>query len=171
MFIRLILAVVEDVVARGNLLGLLSVVTLLGGCGSNVEESAASGGLGGAAIGAAAGGPIGAAIGLGAGAVAGTGVEVGQERGAIPPEPGDRPRAAAGANTASAGSTEVRHAQLALREHGLYDGPVDGINGPRTRHALLAYQRSQGLPQTARLDGPTRDSLRDEVAALPEERR
>lgn len=154
---------------RWNFLGVLSALVLLGGCGSNVEQSAASGGLGGAAIGAAAGGPIGAAIGLGAGAVAGTGVEVGQERGVLPPEPGDRHQT--GTNTASAGSADMRHAQLALREHGLYDGPVDGINGPRTRHALSEYQRRQGLPQTARLDGPTRESLRDEVAAVPEERR
>lgn len=153
---------------RWSLLAPLSALALLGGCGSNVEQSAASGGLGGAAIGAVAGGPIGAAIGLGAGAAAGTGVEVGQERGVIPPEPGDQPAAVASTN---AGSAEMRQAQLALREHGLYDGPVDGISGPRTRHALSEYQRRQGLPQTARLDGPTRDSLRDEVAALPEERR
>ncbi|HLO74826.1 MAG TPA: hypothetical protein VK196_00040, partial [Magnetospirillum sp.] len=90
-------------------LWLLAGVLALGACGSNVEQSAATGGLGGAAIGAVAGGPIGAAIGLGAGAAAGTGVEVGQERGLIPPEPGDRP---ATASTAAA-NDDVRRAQMA----------------------------------------------------------
>ncbi|MGE5515616.1 MAG: peptidoglycan-binding domain-containing protein [Bacteroidota bacterium] len=153
---------------RVNRLGLLALLVGLGGCGSNVEQSAATGGLGGGAIGAVAGGPIGAAIGLGAGAAAGTGVEVSQERGIIPPEPGDRP---AGQTASTAGNSEVRRAQVALRDHGLYDGPIDGINGPRTRHAVSAFQRHQGLPQTARLDSATRDALNAEVATLPEDRR
>jgi peptidoglycan hydrolase-like protein with peptidoglycan-binding domain len=139
----------------------------LAACGSDVQESAATGGLGGAAIGALAGGPVGAAIGLGAGAAAGTGVEKGQEQGVIPPEPGDRPAH----RTPVAANDDVRHAQLALRDQGLYDGPVDGIAGPRTRHALTEYQRRQGLPQTARLDRDTRDALSNEVAAVPAERR
>ncbi|MGE5476307.1 MAG: peptidoglycan-binding domain-containing protein [Bacteroidales bacterium] len=150
--------------ARGLAMG-LAVATALSGCGSTREESAATGGLGGAAIGALAGGPIGAAIGLGAGAAAGTGVEIGQERGVIPPEPGDQ------AAARTAGDPDLRHAQMALRDEGLYDGPIDGVNGPRTRHALSQYQRRTGLPQTARLDNATRDSLQSEVAALPEENR
>lgn len=148
---------------------LIAGTLVLAGCGNTVDQSAATGGLGGAAIGAAAGGPIGAAIGLGAGAAAGTGVEVGQERGIIPPEPGDK--ATASASTASRGSADLRHAQMALRDDGLYDGPIDGISGPRTRHALAEYQRRQGLPQTARLDPATRGALQGEVAAMPSERR
>lgn len=132
--------------ARVNRLGLLA---LLGGCGGNVEQSAATGGLGGGAIGATDAGPIGAAIGLGAGAATGTGVEVGQERGLVPPEPGDRPAKQTATMT---GTAEVRRAQVALRDQGLYDDPIDGINGARTRHAVSAFQRHQGLPQTARLD-------------------
>jgi peptidoglycan hydrolase-like protein with peptidoglycan-binding domain len=151
-------------------IGLLCGATacaMLAACGSNVEESAATGGLGGAAIGALAGGPVGAAIGLGAGAAAGTGVEKGQEQGLIPPEPGDRPRT----QTHAAARDDVRRAQLALRDQGLYDGPVDGINGPRTRRALTEYQRRQGLPQTAQLDRQTRDALGSEVAAAPSDTR
>lgn len=147
----------------------LAVAALLTACGSNVEQSAATGGLGGAAIGAAAGGPIGAVIGLGAGAAAGTGVEVGQERGLIPPEPGDRP--AAQNRQSAAANDDVRRSQLALRENGLYDGPIDGINGPRTRHAVSEFQRRQGLPQTARLDDATRDALQGQVAAAPADNR
>lgn len=157
---------------RMDRLGLLAILAVLGACGSTREESAASGGLGGAAIGAVAGGPVGAAIGLGAGAVAGTGVEVGQEKGVIPPEPGERTASAAqSGQQRTAGAEDVRRAQVALRDQGLYDGPIDGINGPRTRHALGAFQQRQGLPQTARLDAPTRDALQAEVAAVPPERR
>jgi hypothetical protein len=52
---------------------------LLGGCGANEEQKAATGGLGGAAVGALVGGPVGAVIGAGAGGAAGTGVEAVQE--------------------------------------------------------------------------------------------
>lgn len=65
----------------------LGAVAALAACGSNVEESAATGGLGGAAVGAAAGGPVGAVA--GAGAAAGSGVEIGQQQGQLPAEPGD----------------------------------------------------------------------------------
>lgn len=151
-------------------LGLMAGLAMLSACGSTTEESAATGGLGGAAIGAVAGGPVGAVIGLGAGAATGAGVEAGQERGLIPPEPGDQPAQHTAANQ-TAGNQDVRRAQTALREHGLYDGPIDGVSGPRTRHALTEFQRRQGLPQTARLDTATRGALQSEVATLPEERR
>lgn len=145
-------------------LWLLAGLSLLTACGNTVDESAASGGLGGAAIGAVAGGPVGAAIGLGAGAATGTGVEIGQQRGVIPSEPGEQHAASPDANG------EIRRAQLALRDHGLYDGPVDGISGPRTRQALTEFQRRQGLPQTAQLDAATSEALRDELAGLPAQR-
>lgn len=148
-------------------LGLVAGVMALSACGSTTEQSAASGGLGGAAIGAVAGGPVGAVIGLGAGAATGAGVEAGQERGLIPPEPGDEPASKTAGN--AAGNEDVRRAQMALRDQGLYDGPLDGMNGPRTHHALSEFQRRQGLPQTARLDRATRDALQSEVATAPDE--
>ncbi|MGE5503829.1 MAG: hypothetical protein ACM31L_05350 [Actinomycetota bacterium] len=52
---------------------------LLGGCGTNEEQKAASGGLGGVAAGALIGGPVGAVIGGAAGAGAGTGVQAVEE--------------------------------------------------------------------------------------------
>jgi Transglycosylase SLT domain/Putative peptidoglycan binding domain len=39
----------------------------------------------------------------------------------------------------------VAGAQVALRAHGLYQGPIDGLLGPRTRHAVLTFQRRQGI--------------------------
>ena len=42
--------------------------------------------------------------------------------------------------------------QRALGELGFYDGPIDGIDGPRTRMAVAAYQRAHGLESTGRAD-------------------
>lgn len=51
---------------------LLALATLgLAACGSNTEERAATGGLGGAAAGAVVGGPVGAVVGAGVGAAGG----------------------------------------------------------------------------------------------------
>jgi hypothetical protein len=50
---------------------------LLAACGKNVEERAASGGIGGAAAGALVGGPVGALVGGAAGATGGTMLEKG----------------------------------------------------------------------------------------------
>lgn len=152
---------------RFSVVWVVGLAATLAACGSNVEESAATGGLGGAAVGAAVGGPVGAAVGLGVGAGAGVGVEVGQERGLIPPEPGDRP---ATASAGEANRQEVRNAQTALRDQGLYRGPIDGIDGPETKQAVAEFQRRQGLPQTASLDRRTLDAINGSLAALPPER-
>jgi peptidoglycan hydrolase-like protein with peptidoglycan-binding domain len=74
---------------------------------------------------------------------------------------------AAAAGTASlaasrpAGSSvlAMRQAQSELKREGLYDGTVDGIAGPKTRHGLIAFQQRERLPQTARLDQATRDRI------------
>ena len=52
---------------------------LLAACGSNTEERAATGGLGGVVGGAMVGGPVGALIGGAAGAGVGTGISMGIE--------------------------------------------------------------------------------------------
>jgi hypothetical protein len=39
----------------------------------------------------------------------------------------------------------VAGAQVALRWHGYYDGPIDGVHGRQTRRAVRAFQRSHGL--------------------------
>jgi rare lipoprotein A len=54
---------------------------------------------------------------------------------------------------------QIKQAQEALKMEGLHPGAVDGVVGPRTRQALSAYQRRQGLPPTGVLDEPTFNRL------------
>jgi hypothetical protein len=54
-----------------TLAALASSLLILGACGSNTEERAATGGLSGAAAGAVVGGPVGAVVGGAAGAAGG----------------------------------------------------------------------------------------------------
>jgi hypothetical protein len=54
----------------------------------------------------------------------------------------------------------VREAQQSLRAQGLYNGPIDGILGPKTKSALSQYQQRNSLEQTARLDQDTLNRLR-----------
>ena len=60
---------------------------------------------------------------------------------------------------AFAGSARVAALQVGLRAHGLDPGPVDGVRGPRTVAALLAFQRRSGLPATGHVGRRTRRAL------------
>ena len=40
----------------------------------------------------------------------------------------------------------VIRVQQGLARSGYYRGPIDGVIGPRTRYAILAYERNHGLP-------------------------
>ena len=53
----------------------------------------------------------------------------------------------------------IANVQTALQEQGYYDDAVDGLIGPRTRAALRDFQRDNGLPITAAIDGPTLKAL------------
>jgi peptidoglycan hydrolase-like protein with peptidoglycan-binding domain len=53
----------------------------------------------------------------------------------------------------------IKSAQAKLREQHLYGGRIDGILGPRTKTALLQFQRKKGLPATGKLDRQTLASL------------
>jgi peptidoglycan hydrolase-like protein with peptidoglycan-binding domain len=44
-----------------------------------------------------------------------------------------------------AGSPNVAALQVGLRTHGLYQGTVDGVLGPRTERAVMRFQRRAGL--------------------------
>jgi hypothetical protein len=44
----------------------------------------------------------------------------------------------------------TRAIQQRLAELGYKPGPIDGMDGPRTRAAIRAFERDQGLPQTGR---------------------
>jgi peptidoglycan hydrolase-like protein with peptidoglycan-binding domain len=55
--------------------------------------------------------------------------------------------------------SDVTQAQTALKEKGLYSGPIDGRIGPKTRQAISQFQRQNGLKQTAQLDSRTMSEL------------
>jgi murein DD-endopeptidase MepM/ murein hydrolase activator NlpD len=72
---------------------------------------------------------------------------------------------ASGVPTATAaGDARVAAVQVALQQRNLYDGTIDGIEGPQTREAVVALQQRKGLapdgvigPRTlAALGSPTR---------------
>ena len=129
----------------------------------------------GAGIGALAGGPVGAAIGLGAGVVGGAMMPedataiannlLGREHRAANVALGmpDRSNVATARPTDLSGSSArsaapmglIKEAQTQLKDQGLYSGQIDGIAGPQTHSAVRAYQKREGLRQTARLDRET----------------
>ena len=53
----------------------------------------------------------------------------------------------------------VETAQTRLIQAGFDPGPVDGLMGPRTRKAIRAFQRANGVPVSGRLDRATRSKL------------
>jgi peptidoglycan hydrolase-like protein with peptidoglycan-binding domain len=62
-------------------------------------------------------------------------------------------------NAAHLSKDDIRWAQLRLLMMGLYNGSLDGVIGPETKQALLAFQKSKDLERTATLDQPTADAL------------
>jgi lipoprotein-anchoring transpeptidase ErfK/SrfK len=53
----------------------------------------------------------------------------------------------------------VLEAQLALTEHGISSGSLDGVIGSQTRAALAAFQLQEKLPPTGELDADTKARL------------
>ncbi len=60
-----------------------------------------------------------------------------------------------GASSLWSADMSVQKAQELLKSKGYYSGAVDGINGPKTKAAVNAYQKDQGLDQTGSLDDKT----------------
>jgi peptidoglycan hydrolase-like protein with peptidoglycan-binding domain len=54
---------------------------------------------------------------------------------------------------------DIRWAQVELRDHGLYQGSLDGVLGPETKRALGQFQKNTGLGRTASLDAQTWEAL------------
>ena len=67
---------------------------------------------------------------------------------------------AAPAPAAAAGDPNVAGLQGALRAQGFYDGPIDGIEGPGTRAAVVRAQRRAGLAPDGVAGRLTRRALR-----------
>ena len=73
-----------------------------------------------------------------------------------------RPKSSYPSNTQSKSLTNtekrkniIKRMQLTLQFEGLYNGPIDGIMGPNTRSAVLAYKRKHGIPGDTVLDAQT----------------
>ena len=60
---------------------------------------------------------------------------------------------------AAAENPQVAGLQVALRSKGLYRGPIDGVQGQRTRAALHAFQRRVGLVSDGLAGVKTRAAL------------
>jgi len=54
---------------------------------------------------------------------------------------------------------DVMAMQRALTDKGYHPGPVDGRMGPRTKAALMDYQRKEGLTPSGKWDEPTATKL------------
>lgn len=65
---------------------------------------------------------------------------------------------------------EPEEFQQLLGTLGFYNGPIDGIHGPKTRQAIEEAQKAYNLRLTGRVDPETLAKLRDEFAKQPEER-
>lgn len=65
---------------------------------------------------------------------------------------------------------EPEEFQQLLGNLGFYDGPIDGIHGPKTREAIREAQKVYGMRITGRMDSETLAKLRLEFAKTPEDR-
>ncbi|WP_066424494.1 peptidoglycan-binding protein [Anabaena sp. 4-3] len=65
--------------------------------------------------------------------------------------------------TRSSRGQPVRDVQAVLKWLGFYNGAIDGIYGPRTSRAVVAFQRSQRLVGDGRVGTLTWQALRDSI--------
>lgn len=57
----------------------------------------------------------------------------------------------------------IRDIQTILALKGLYDGRIDGLNGPQTERAILLYERNNGRSEIGQPTSQLRETLREEV--------
>lgn len=69
----------------------------------------------------------------------------------------------AGVTTASVSSADVLTTQRLLRGLGYYSGPLDGSYGPQTRSAIMAFERSKGMPATGNITPALQQQLRASI--------
>lgn len=65
----------------------------------------------------------------------------------------------AGNTAMTKGTEEIRKVQEALKEKGDDPGAADGIMGKKTRAAIKAFQKTNGLKVTGTLDDQTTEEL------------
>jgi LysM repeat protein len=63
------------------------------------------------------------------------------------------------AEPASAANPQIAGLQVALRAHGMYHGAIDGVQGPKTKAAIRAFQRRRGLTVDGLAGPKTRRAL------------
>jgi peptidoglycan hydrolase-like protein with peptidoglycan-binding domain len=63
------------------------------------------------------------------------------------------------APAAGAVNPQIAGLQIALRERGLYRGAIDGVQGPKTRRAVLTFQKRRGLTVDGLAGPQTRAAL------------
>ena len=162
---------------RIRIMAVIGLAFFTAACGETKTQRATTGAAGGAILGAVFGGPIGALVGAGVGGAGGawrdelrqSGKELaaatqGTTGAAI--EPVDRRRAAPAQPQSELTNREVRQAQIALKQMGLYEGEIDGLYGRLTIAAVKEFQASRdGLPYTGTLDARTLHEIRTVAAA------
>jgi len=79
--------------------------------------------------------------------------------GVAQPKPVPHPPSPRAAKPPARQDADIVKVQQALKERGHDPGPVDGIDGPSTRAALQAFQKSEGLDPSGRLDRGTLEKL------------
>lgn len=62
----------------------------------------------------------------------------------------------------------VKERQRLLRKHGFDPGPIDGVDGPRTRKATIAFKRSRGLRARDYVGPLTKMALREGITPADE---
>lgn len=151
-----------------------SLALFAAACGETKTQRASSGAAGGAILGAVVGGPIGALVGAGLGGAGGawrdelrqSGKEIAVAGGGGATEPVDRTPAAPAQRQSELTNREVREAQIALMQMGMYEGEIDGLYGRLTIAAVKQFQASRdGLPYTGTLDERTLQQIRTVAAA------
>lgn len=128
-----------------HMLATVAIALTVSACGYNRDDRLAGGAATGAATGAVVGavaGPPGVVAGAAIGGVAGGAIGVAT----TPSEVNlgrpvwNNPEVHVGRRGRAGGSAEVRATQQDLASRGLYDGPIDGVMGPRTRAAMARAQ-------------------------------
>jgi peptidoglycan hydrolase-like protein with peptidoglycan-binding domain len=78
------------------------------------------------------------------------------------PEPSAQPAtdpAPAGASLSTMDRERLMEMQRALAARNLYQGTIDGVDGPKTQAALRNFQTQRGLSVTGELNAPTAEAL------------